>query len=72
MALLVLLGLQLILGLITWMKQNQAIEAGKDEAIAKAALAVLVKTDAAKRIMAEVNAMTEAQVDEALKRLEET
>lgn len=66
----VILGLQLLLGLVTWLKQSQAIKAGQDEEIARTATAILQKTDTAKKVMAEVMAMTDSQVDEALRRLE--
>lgn len=70
MAQLALLGLQLILALVSWLREKGQLQAGADQEIAKASAAILLKTESAKAILAQVTAMTDAQVDEALKQLE--
>jgi hypothetical protein len=65
-----LLILQLALGLVTWLKQNQAIGAGRDQEIARAALAILDKTAFGKTIVAKLGAMSDPEVDSVLKELE--
>ena len=65
-----ILILQLALALITWLKQSQSIEAGRDEEIARSAAAILAQTDSARRILAEVMAMPENKVDDVLRSLE--
>lgn len=56
--------------LVGWAKDKQQMDAGADRAVAQASVAILNKTQSAKQVMAEVMAMTDSQVDEALKRLE--
>jgi hypothetical protein len=67
---LILLILRIVDAATNWLRDQQGIKAGEDAEIAKASAAILLKTQSAKQIMAEVTAMTDAQVDEALKRLE--
>ena len=55
---------------VNFAKEKQLMDAGSDRAIAQASANILKKTQAAKEVMAEVMAMTDEQVDEALKRLE--
>lgn len=57
----------LVLGLI---HDKQQMDAGTDKAIAIEAASILKKTQTAKEVMAQVEGMTEAQVDAALKELE--
>lgn len=57
----------LILGLV---KDQQLMDAGVDRQIAETSAAILKRTQAGKEVVAKVTAMTEAQVDEALKELE--
>lgn len=70
MAQMALLALQLILALITWLREQGQLKAGADQEIAKAATAILLKTEAAKEVMRKVTGMTDEQVDKALKELE--
>lgn len=56
--------------LLTFARDRQMIKAGADAEIAKASASVLLKTESAKEIMAQVTAMSEEQVDKALKELE--
>ena len=66
----VVLGLQILLAFLSWLRETQQLDAGRDKEIALAAAAILMKTQTAKQVMAEVTAMTDSQVDEALKKLE--
>lgn len=67
---LILLALKIIGGFIDLARNQQLMDAGQDKAIAQAAASILVKTQAAKEVMKEVTAMTDAQVDASLKGLE--
>ena len=66
----VLLLLQGALALVEFLKRKDAMDAGFDKAVAKAAAAILVKTNVAKETLAAVTRMSEEQVDQALKELE--
>lgn len=62
--------LQISLAFVSWAKQSQALEAGQDEAVAKAAASVLAETKAGKAILDKVAAMSDTDVDKGLKDLE--
>ena len=67
---LVLLGLRLVLALTNYMREKSLMDAGADREIARASAAILLQTQSAKATMLEVMAMTDAQVDAALRALE--
>lgn len=67
---LALVLLQLAQTFVNWAKQSQALQAGEDTAVAKAATAVLSETAAGKAILEKVAAMSDSEVDKALKDLE--
>jgi hypothetical protein len=56
--------------LFTWAKNQQLIQAGEDKAVAQAALSILRKTEVGKRNMEKVDAMSDDEVDDALRGLE--
>lgn len=62
--------LKLINVFMSFAQERQLIQAGADAEIAKASASILLKTESAKQVMQEVTAMTEKQVDAALKGLE--
>jgi hypothetical protein len=66
----ILLTLRVVDAITNWLRDQQGIQAGEDKAIAKASAAILLKTQSAKAVLAEVTAMTDAQVDATLKGLE--
>ena len=70
MAQMALLALQLILALVTWLREQGQLNAGQDKEIAKTSAAILLKTQAAKEVMQQVTGMTDKQVDDALAGLE--
>ena len=70
MAQTVLLGLQILYAIISFLREQGLIAAGVDKQIAQTSAAILVKSQWAKEIMQEVTAMTEEQVDQTLKELE--
>lgn len=55
---------------VGWLQERQAMQAGQDAEIARASVAILLQTQAAKQIMQEITAMSEADVDKLLKDLE--
>ncbi len=57
------LGLQLVLALLNWARDKHQFTAGQDAEIAKSAVAILEKTEAGKRIMEKVNAMSDGDLD---------
>lgn len=66
----ILLALKIINHIMGAVNREKWMQAGADEEIAKAALAVLQKTEAGKKIMERVNAMSEQDVDAGLRGLE--
>lgn len=66
----ILVGLQLIEALTTWLREKQQMDAGADREIAKITASILVKTQAGKEILARVSGMSDEEVDAALKELE--
>ena len=66
----ILLTLKIVNAVTGWIRDQQGIQAGEDKEIARASAAILLSTQSAKAIMAEVTAMTDAQVDATLKGLE--
>ncbi len=55
-------GLQLVLGLMNWLRDKQQFTAGQDAEIAKQSMAILRKTEAGKAIMEKIDAMSEAEL----------
>jgi len=66
----ILMLLNLASMLLEYARNHQMIQAGADAEIAKASAAVLLKTESAKEIMAQVTSLNEEEVDKALKELE--
>lgn len=62
--------LKLADALMDFARDRQMMKAGADAEIARASASVLLKTESAKAIMAEVSKLSETQVDKALKELE--
>lgn len=58
--------LKLVNFIMGFVNREQLMEAGRQEEIAKVALAIAKKTAAGKAIMEKVNAMSEADVDREL------
>ena len=58
-----LTGLKLLSAILDWVRGRQQFTAGQDAEIAKAALAILGKTEAGKRIMEKINAMPDGELD---------
>jgi hypothetical protein len=55
---------------MTWARERELISRGYDKAIAEVTQSILVKTDAGKKIMEKVNAMSDKEVDDGLRGLE--
>ena len=66
----ILLTLKIVNAVTGWIRDQQGIQAGEDKEIARASATILLSTQSAKAIMAEVTAMTDEQVDATLKGLE--
>lgn len=66
----VLLLLKLANAIMGAVSQDKWMRAGADAEIAKISAAILVKTEAGKKIMEKVNAMSDAEVDDGLRGLE--
>lgn len=62
--------LKFVNSIILWARQRELVSQGRDQAIAEVAQSILRKTDAGKKIMARVDAMSPTEVDDALRRLE--
>lgn len=62
--------LKLVNSIMLWAKERELISEGYDKAIAEQTQLILVKTEAGKRIMEKVNAMSDAEVDAGLRGLE--
>lgn len=65
-----LTALKILNAIMGAVNREKWMQAGADAEIAKAALAILERTDAGKKIMERVNAMPEEDVDAALVGLE--
>lgn len=63
MAQAILLGLQVVLALLNWARDNRQFNAGQDAQIAKTAVAILEKTETGKRIAEKINAMDDGEFD---------
>lgn len=66
----ILLGLQLLNKWMDWAQAQGYIKQGRDEAIAEQARELFRKTSHAKKVMENVNAMSNEEVDAALVALE--
>lgn len=62
--------LKLVNSIMTYARQREFITQGYDQAIAEMTQQILVKTDAGKKIMERVNAMSPEEVDKHLRDLE--
>lgn len=62
--------LQAAVALVGFLKERKLLDAGRDQEVARVALAILEKTDAGKKIAAKVAAMKDDEVDSLLKDLE--
>jgi hypothetical protein len=67
---LIILILQVVNKLIDYVQNQGLIQQGHDEEIANQALAIAKKTAKGKEIMEKIDAMSETQVDDALRGLE--
>jgi hypothetical protein len=56
--------------IMNWARERELISKGYDQAIAEVTQSILIKTDAGKKIMERVNAMSDAEVDAGLRDLE--
>lgn len=66
----ILLILQVADKLIDYVQDQKLIQQGRDEEIAKAAQAIMAKTKSGKAILERINAMSDTEVDQALRDLE--
>lgn len=62
--------LKLVNSIMTWARERELISEGYDQAIAEVTQSILVKTTAGKAIMEKVNALSDADVDAELGKLE--
>jgi hypothetical protein len=62
--------LKLVNSIMLWARERELISEGYDQAIAEVTQSILVKTEAGKKIMEKVNAMSDAEVDADLRGLE--
>lgn len=62
--------LQIVNKIMSWANESKIRAEGYDKAIAEVTQSILVKTDVGKKIMEKVNAMSDAEVDAALRDLE--
>ena len=62
--------LKFVNNIMTWARQRELISHGYDQAIAEQTKQILVKTTEGKKIMEKVNAMSDDDVDAALRDLE--
>ncbi len=65
-----LLLLQTAASLISWLREKNQLDAGRDQEIAKTTAAILVQTQSARDVMAQVTGFSDEQVDTMLKGLE--
>ena len=62
--------LKIVNSIMTWARERELISAGYDKAIAEASQSILLKTEAGKKMMEKVNAMSDEEVDAGLRGLE--
>lgn len=62
--------LKLVNMIMGYMRERELISKGYDKAIAEVTQSILVKTEAGKKIMERVNALTDEEVDTGLRGLE--
>lgn len=62
--------LKLVLAFMTWARERELISEGYDKAIGEVSLSIANKTAAGKAIMEKVNALSDADVDAELGKLE--
>ena len=62
--------LKLVNMIMGYMRERELISKGYDKAIAEVTQSILVKTEAGKKIMERVNALTDEEVDAGLRGLE--
>ena len=67
---LVLTLLKIASQIMSWARERELITQGHDQAIAEATRILLLKTEAGKKMMEKVNAMSDAEVDASLRGLE--
>ncbi len=56
--------------IMMWARERELIDKGYDQAIAEVTQSILIKTDAGKKVMERVNAMSPDEVDAGLRDLE--
>jgi len=66
---LVLALLKLTSGLVTWLRERQMLEAGRDREVARAALDVLERTAEGKRLRDRISAMQDPEAEELWRRM---
>jgi hypothetical protein len=62
--------LKIVSTIMNWARERELINQGYDQAIAEASQEIMRKTAAGKAILDKVNAMSDAEVDDALRGLE--
>ena len=62
--------LKIVNQIMTWARERELISVGYDKAIAEVSQSIMVKTDAGKKIMEKVNALSPEDVDAGLRGLE--
>lgn len=66
----ILIALKVVNAIMNAVSQDKLLQAGADSEIAKMAMSILGKTTAGKAIMEKVNALSDPEVDAALRGLE--
>lgn len=59
--------LKFVNNIMIWARERELISEGYDQAIAEISQAILAKTAAGKAIMEKINAMSDSEVDDALR-----
>jgi hypothetical protein len=67
---LALMLLQIVNKIMSWANARELVSQGYDKAIAEVTQSILVKTEAGKKMMEKVNAMSPEEVDAGLRGLE--
>jgi len=62
--------LKIVSSIMTWAREQSLIDEGYDKAIAETTQEILRKTAIGKQLMEQVDAMSDSQVDDALRNLE--
>lgn len=62
--------LKIVSTIMTWARERELIDKGYDQAVADAAAEIMKKTVAGKAMLEKVNAMSDSEVDDALRNLE--